>query len=211
MVVDYGIIFSYIGILFVLYFSRYFILKRGYTISDKNAWINLSVHLLTLAVLIACVILSFYDLVFRGYNSTSIIYILMVGTGIPFYLFRSKTFLPGFLNVLLSIFCAITVPLFVWCTFVIITDDKEDVFYEDDTYRLENTYNGPLGAKTFPDLFVKNKITEKKYTIEHHPIDKKQITSINIHKLDSTTVLIRVDLRDTLFVSPLLIQVPIEK
>lgn len=170
-------------ILFIFFGLRYLILKKQLCVANNVSKILLIIHLVPVALLLISILLYFYDLSFIGYDSTSIIFICSVGTGIPFYLLRKKEFLKPVLNYILIGICTFSVPSFAACTYYTLTTFKDDVYYEDDTCRLQQTFNGIMAPKTFPSLFVKKGIVEKKYRPDEGPIDNDQsIKSIQIIK-----------------------------
>lgn len=136
----------------------------------------------------------------------------MIGTGIPFYLFRNKTFLPKFLNPILSIICAFTVPTFLIFLYFILTIHKENVYYEDSNYRLEERYS--FTTKKTPILYVKNGILEKKYNVNKLAIDRDKIKHIKIIQDDPSSILISIDhtdYDDRKSADPIHIYVPLHK
>ncbi len=172
-------------ILFVFFGLRYLILKNQWCVANNVSKILLIIHLVPLLLLLISIVLYFYDLSFRGYDSTSIIFICTVGTGIPFFLLRKKEFLKPALNYILIGICAFSVPSFAAYTYYTLTTFKEDVYYEDDTCRLQQTINGIMGPKTFPSLFVKKGMIEKKYQPdegEEPIVNDQSIRSIKIIK-----------------------------
>ena len=177
-------------ILFIFFGLRYLILKKLLCVENNVSWILLIIHLVPVALLLISMLLYFYDLSFRGYDSTSIIFICSVGTGIPFYLLRKKEFLKPVLNYILIGICTFSVPSFVACTYYTLTTYKDDVYYEDDTYRLQRSFKGIMGPKTFPDLFVKKGIIEKRYISNEEPIDNFQSVQIIKSHPDSIEILI---------------------
>jgi hypothetical protein len=178
------------AILFIFFGLRYLILKKQLCVEDSVSRILLIIHLVPVAFLLISILLYFYDLSFRGYDSTSIIFISSVGTGIVFYLLRKKEFLKPVLNYMLIGICTFSVPSFVACTYYTLTTYKDDVYYEDDTYRLQKTFKGIMGPKTFPDLFVKKGIIEKRYISNEEPIDNFQSIHIIKNHPDSIEIIV---------------------
>jgi len=177
-------------ILFVFFGLRYLILKNKWCAANNVSKILLIIHLVPLALLLISILLYFYGLSFRGYDSTSIIFISSVGTGIPFYLFRKKEFLGPALNYILIGICTFSVPSFVAFTYYTFATYKDDVYYQDDTYRLQQTFKGIMAPKTFPDLFVKKGIIEKRYISNEEPIDNFQSIQIIKSHPDSIEIIV---------------------
>lgn len=173
-------------ILFIFFGIRIIVLKKDWCVSNKIAWLLLVIHLATIVLLSAVIILYFYDLSFRGYDSSNFIFISCIGSGIPFYLFRKKTFLLPALNYILTGICVFTVPAWLLCLCITISEYKKNISYDNDRYRLETTFKGIMGPKSFPDLFVKKGIIEKKYTIDEESIH--DVTSIHIHKKNEDSI-----------------------
>ncbi len=184
------LILIWLFILFTFFGTRILILKKEWYVNDKTSWILLSIHLVTIVLLLTVIILRCFDLSFREYDSSSIIFISCIGTGVPFYLFRKKTFLLPILNYILISICCFTVPALILCIYVTIAQYKTDVYYEDNKYRLETSFKGIMGSKRFPDLFIKKGIIEKKYDLNEEPIGN--ITDINITEINSDSVQITI-------------------
>jgi hypothetical protein len=186
------------AILFVFFGLRYLILKKQQCVSNKASRILLTIHLVPVVLLLISIVFYFYDLSFRGYDSTSIIFMSSVATGIPFYLLRKKEFLKPILNYILIGICSFSVPSFVVCTYFTLTNYKAKVYYEDDTYRLQRTFKGIMSSKTFPDLFVKKGIIEKRYISNEEPIDHIQSIRIVKNHPDSIVIIVHhPDMYDT--------------
>lgn len=206
------ILIAFIVTIGAFYLPRFYIEKHGYYVSETIAWVLVTVHFFVLSVFIMCGILALFGISFYGYNSTKIIFVTMIGTGIPFYLFRNKNFLPRFLNTFLSILCAFTVPTFLILLYFILTINKANVYYEDPIYRLEERHS--FTAKNSPILYIKNGILEKKYIINELAIDRDKIKSIKIDRNDSSFILISIDhtdYDDRMSADPIHIYVPIHK
>jgi hypothetical protein len=206
------IIIAFIVTIGAFFLPRFFIEKHRYYVSEIIAWVLLTLHLFVLSAFIMCSILALIDLSFYGYNSTKMIFVTMIGTGIPFYLFRNKTFLPKFLNTFLSILCAFTVPAFLIYLYFILTIHKENVYYEDSKYRLEERYS--FTSKKIPILYVKNGILEKKYSVNKLAVDRDKIKHIKIVQDDPSSILISIDhtdYDDRMSADPIHIYVPLHK
>lgn len=206
------IIIAFIITIGAFFLPRFFIEKNRFYVSEIVAWVLLTPHLFVLSVFIVCSMLALIEMSFYGYNSTKIIFVTMIGSGIPFYLFRNKSFLPEFLNTFLSILYAFAVPAFLIYLYSILTIHKENVYYEDSKYRLEDRYS--FTSNKIPILYVKNGILEKKYNVNKLAIDRDKIKHIKIVQDDASYILISIehtDYDDRMSADPIHIYVPLDK
>lgn len=190
------VIAAYLLTIAGFYLPRYIIVKKGFYISDKVAWIIGLIHVAFIVLFALSLVLWLYNLAFAGYHSTSIIFILMIGTGVPFFLFRNRAFLPEFFNKVLSVICAFSVPALLICSYLTATDDKQNIYYMDENYRLEQGFHGIMASKTFPDLYVRRGCLEKRYLIKEEFIKKGAVQSIQIRQTDISTLTIQVYLAE---------------
>ncbi len=206
------ILIAFIVTIGAFYLPRFYIETHGYYVSEKIAWVLVTLHLFVLSVFIICYFLGLFGMSFYGYNSTKTIFVTMIGTGIPFYLFRNKNFLPRFLNNFLSILSAVTIPVFLILLNFILTIHKANVYYEDSKYRLEERYS--FNDKNFHILYVKNGILEKKYIINELAVDRDKIKHIKIKRNGTSFILISIDhtdYDDRMSADPIHIYVPLHK
>jgi hypothetical protein len=161
----------------------------------KFAQTLLIVYLLSISLFCLALILSKRHIYFRGYRSTSFLFIVMSFSGFLFMLFyqrRHKT------TPLLAAFYFIIILSFVLSlllAFEISGDYRRQLFYSDSKYRLEDTRRGINEPCSLPRLFIKKGIFEKRYELEELPVgcmSKQDIKTIAIKKTnpDSLQIII---------------------
>jgi hypothetical protein len=153
-----------------------------------------------------------HHIYFRGYRSTSIIFILICLTGIILNLFY-----PSVKNLVAIIIISIqAIALTICCIFAffltweVVADYDDQLYYNDSKYRLEETSRGIMRSCGLPSLFVKNGIFEKKYELNKTDgwgicFVKKEVKSVVITELthDSVSVIIYHTKEDSTISNPL--------
>lgn len=171
------IIFILIALVFVG--ARFLFKNAGIYLPDVLFRILLGIQFCLLLMSVSAFILVEYNIYWRGYRSTSIIIITTAITGLLcFWLYKGKSFVPFVFIVLIeTLFAAILV-------FDMDGNYKQNLYYNDNKYRLENTQRLIMSHSSLPDLFVKNGLFEKKYILN----DKYEPYILHISKIKGATV-----------------------
>ena len=128
-----------------------------------------------------------YNYYIRGYRSTSIFFIIMAITGTFYWLIDRKEVFSNFFRAGLFCFSVVTIALSFLLAFEFFSDYKNQLFYDDPTYRLEDTRRGIGEPCILPVLFVKSNFYEQKYKPVYNSssrcFSKSDISNIKIESL----------------------------
>jgi len=181
------LIVAFLLVALALLCARFLFTHAGIYLPKKVLKIILVINLLLLLMSASTFILANYNIYWRGYRSTSIIIIATGITGLLcFWLYKGNVFMvfPGFRSVLFTILLFAEIV----CTVILVWDMhgsySESLYYNDDTYRLENTDRFIMAHASIPDLFVKKGLFEKKYVLEN----SYPVYQLSVNQIKSTTI-----------------------
>ena len=97
---------------------------------------------------------------------------------------------------IIRILLLVCIPMASFLAVEVAAGYKENLYYSDTKYRLENECHGFMCACGLPTLFIKKGLLEKRYILETDTTDKKgyscftkrDINSISIQKQDSVVM-----------------------
>ena len=150
--------------------------------SSKILRIIFILHLVFWFLLLMALILSCWNLYFRGYKSTTIIFNFIGWTGLFLYLFHKKETVPKFVHVSTYLFALSIGVITIFTTYDLLISNRRDIYYNDSKYRLELTFKGILAIAPPPDLFIKFGILEKRYDLNSKYIPKEKVKNILIQR-----------------------------
>jgi hypothetical protein len=117
-------------------------------------------------IFISTILLSSYHLYWRGYRSSSFIFIGFSLATIIFYWSHPIDKVPGFLTFGSAILSFLLSGLALFLVLEIIYDYDKQLIYNDRKYRLEHTNRGFMSIEVLPKLFVKKGLVEKMYVLD---------------------------------------------
>ena len=161
-------------------------------------WLSLALSL----IFITGMVLSHFNLYWRGYRSHTLILIAAGISWIFFYLLRrsdrSSEVVTVFSNTAIFFLAGITLVLGI----EVVDDYQKQLFYDSSKYRVEQTNRGLMSPASLPNLFVKKGLFEKRYSL-HSEYDtlsgvinraftfKDDIIRLEVIKLSSDSVMIK--------------------
>jgi hypothetical protein len=173
---------------------RFVLIKSKVQVSPAFNKVLFALFLLAIGLFISAIILARYNIYFKGYRSTSFIFLAMSVSGGLFYSFchRHGNIVVG---KILSLATAICLSLSGPLAYELAYDYAPQLVYNDARYRLEETHRGVNEPCGLPKLFIKSGIFEKRYDLEetgYGCISGKEIKSVSIadQPRDSVTVTI---------------------
>ena len=134
----------------------------------------------SIGLYISSIILSEKNIYFRGYRSTTFIFLFMNAMGFIFCLVYSPKAYTA--KNLMFLFYLIIIPCSIISSYLVfeLSDYNRNLIYDNGNYRLENAKRF-ISPASLPNLYIKNGIFEKKFTI---PIDS-YIEDLNKPDIDS--------------------------
>lgn len=145
-------------------------------------WLNL----LFTTILISSIIMSFQEVYWRGYKSTTYILILTIFSGSIYYIIASNSLI-GIMKKAYSILLTLGMFISIIICLESFNRFEEKNYYSNSNYRLENTFNGIIAPYQLPKLFVKNGLIENRYDLnfkenEWEIFFKSDIDSVDINR-----------------------------
>jgi hypothetical protein len=135
-----------------------------------------------------------YNFYIIGYRSTSILFIIMTIIGIIYWLIDRRKVLNNLFRTILFCFSIVTIALSFFLLIELFDDYKNQLFYYDNKFRLEDTRRGILEPCTLPNLFVKKDFYEQIFILincEYYPcLSKLDISEINVREISSSKVIV---------------------
>jgi hypothetical protein len=170
----------FLGSILVFLGIRYFFSKKINELSKKITRPLLIIHLLLTALFVLSLFLTLNGLSFRGYRSTSWIFLTMTIFGAFFFILRPNTINMKAILVFPFMWTILSIGLSALLISCVMIDYKCDLVYSDKKYRLERTGWFITPCK-LPSLFIKRGVFEKHLEyINNYCLSKSQIDSIKI-------------------------------
>ena len=173
--------------------------------SRKSILIVGIIWVLSMALFASTIILAEKNIYYRGYRSSSFIFLFMGLCGFVFCLFVKR----NELKIISSIIAFIQLFLSGILLLEMIVDYKSQLYYDDKKYRIEDVSRGIMRAGAHLNLFVKEDIIEHQYEIfDNYPnginLKKSETDSIKIIELrnDSLEIIFYHHLKDTSVQNP---------
>ena len=140
--------------------------------------ISLLFFCFTLILYISTFILEKYNLYWRGYRSTSFIFIFFaIFSIISYWTLPVKNLLITIPSAFLIFFLTALSTLII---FEVVGDYQNQLFYDSSKYRLEDANRGFMAPYQLPKLFVKNGLFEKRYTIDGSSDNPSKLSSAKV-------------------------------
>ena len=164
----------------------------------------LFLYLTTVIIYLLAVYAGINNFYVKGYRSTSILFILMGGFGLVYWLIDRQAVFQSPVRFLMFAFAVITIALSCGLIYEMTGDHKKQLYYTDDKFRLEDTRRGINEPFLLPTLYVKNSWYEQRfnptidslYHSEYLCLTKENISEIKIATFDKSSVKVAYSLKD---------------
>ncbi len=175
-------------------------LSFSLTVTKVFFWI----FIMTFLFFISTQVLSKYNLFWRGYRSSSFIYLSWCLSSIFLYWVYSARNYHGIFNMLFGTLVFVLSFSGTFITFEIIDDYNKKLFYKDNKYRLEEDPGTLMYIPKLPKLFVKKGFFESRYLIDtiydnpdftyptEYYVPKNKIKKIILREISSNMILITI-------------------
>ena len=179
-------------ILFIIIISSLPIILRHFIINKINInerlnnvfmWFTIIFSI----ILIITIIMSNYNIYWRGYKSTTYLLITTNIVGIIYYITDKKILRKSSNKILLSLFLFLGIAISTLICLESFNNYKSKKYYNNKKYRIENTFNGIISMYRLPNLFVKNGIIEKRYNLKYTENEGEVFFKEDINDIKITT------------------------
>jgi hypothetical protein len=180
--------------LFMLLLVAFYISSMGRARFTIVSGTMLAMYSFFLLLFVSGCFLAKYGIYYRGYRSSSIIFIAMSFSGFAFWLLYQKQNDASSISTMLflkNLTCVFLAALLLW---EVADEYKAQLFYTDTKYRLEDNRRGINEPGSFPDLYVKDGIFERIIRLDSgYPcLLKKEIDAITVQELSRDSISVTV-------------------
>jgi hypothetical protein len=174
-----------LGTIILIFLVRALACRTNFNLPRQETILLLKIHVALVGLLILTIGLSFFNIYWRGYGSTTIVLLMTTTSGLILYWFHSQQEISKSLRTVFLVLLIFGVPITELITWDSCARREYSLFYNDNTYRLEQTFKGILAPASLPDLFIKQGLIERKYELRGEYINEDEIKKIEIKNYDN--------------------------
>ena len=157
--------------------------------SPRLERILLSVYLILIVIFCATVVSKEFNIYIRGYRSTSILFIGCSFLGVVYWLVDREPVFTKVWRSFLFVATLVSVSAGSLLAFELAGDYKNQLIYNDPSFRLEQTGRWFINPCTLPTLYVKQGFFEKKYKhMTSYCVSKSEISETHFEVLSTSQV-----------------------
>lgn len=154
---------------------------------SKLNWLVNGLTFLAFGILLSAIILSYYNWYYRGYKTTTFILITTAFLFVVNYLttrFQHKIY-----QILVEIIIFFTIFSTCFISYVNLSGYNSNCLFSDSKYRIESFRFLMSKADYLPDIYIKNGVMERKYSLQYlnnykfdynHYLKKESITAYSV-------------------------------